>query len=310
MRTLNEFERYVIEEKGTERPFSGEYYLHTAQGVYCCKKCDAPLYLSEHKFHAHCGWPAFDDEIPGAVARHMDADGRRVEIVCAACGGHLGHVFEGEYLTEKNLRHCVNSVSMVFKSRDETEQGNDTMGDKQQTANAFATFGAGCFWCVEAIFLALKGVVSVKPGYAGGTAADANYKRVCDGDTGHAEVVHIEYQPDLVSFETLLEVFFQSHDPTTLNRQGNDVGTQYRSVIFAHNEAQAESAAKAIDALTEAEAFEYPIVTEVVAFDAFYAAEDYHHDYFARNGEQRYCALVVKPKVDKFKKAFASLLKA
>ncbi|MCH4294171.1 bifunctional methionine sulfoxide reductase B/A protein [Shewanella sp. 3B26] len=306
MRTLTDFEKYVIEEKGTERPFSGEYYRHDAPGVYCCKKCDAPLYLSEHKFPAHCGWPAFDDEIPGAVTRHIDADGRRTEIVCSGCGGHLGHVFEGEYLTEKNLRHCVNSVSMVFKSREESEKGHNAMNN---TNPAFATFGAGCFWCVEAIFAALNGVISVKPGYAGGNAADADYKKVCGGGTGHAEVVHIEYQPEHVSFETLLEVFFQSHDPTTLNRQGNDVGTQYRSVVFAHNEAQAEAATNAIKALTDAGAFSDPIVTEVVAFDAFYPAEDYHHDYFARNGEQRYCALVVKPKVEKFKKAFASLLK-
>ena len=165
MNKLTDFERYVIEEKGTERPFSGEYYEHDAKGLYLCKKCHAPLYRSEHKFNAHCGWPAFDDEIAGAVTRHIDADGRRTEIVCSQCGGHLGHVFEGEMLTPNNIRHCVNSVSMVFKGMDDAVE---------PAPNHFATFGAGCFWCVEAIFKSLKGVVNVTSGYVGGEAHDAD----------------------------------------------------------------------------------------------------------------------------------------
>ncbi|MBT1445642.1 bifunctional methionine sulfoxide reductase B/A protein [Shewanella sp. JM162201] len=302
MRTLTEFEQYVIEHKGTERPYSGEYNLHKAEGVYCCKRCDAPLYLSEHKFQAHCGWPAFDDEIAGAVARHMDADGRRVEIVCANCGGHLGHVFEGEYLTPKNLRHCVNSVSMVFKPKAQPAADETTLAE--------ATFGAGCFWCVEAVFSALDGVVNVAPGYAGGNADDANYKKVCSGNTAHAEVVQITYNPAVIDFDTLLKAFFLSHDPTTLNRQGNDVGPQYRSVIFAHDEAQGEAASAVISALNASGAWPKPIVTEVVAYQGFYPAENYHHNYFANNPEQGYCAMVIKPKVEKFKKVFADRLKA
>ncbi|MBB1269446.1 bifunctional methionine sulfoxide reductase B/A protein [Shewanella sp. SR44-3] len=300
MQTLTEFEQYVIEQKGTERPFSGEYVNHYAKGVYLCKKCLAPLYKSEHKFNAHCGWPAFDDELPGAVNRNVDADGRRVEITCAQCDGHLGHVFEGEHLTVNNIRHCVNSVSMVFQPIDDTNVVSDS---------ELATFGAGCFWCVEAIFSALKGVVEVKSGYSGGDAHDANYDAVCQGMTAHAEVVQITYQPDLIDFESLLEVLFASHDPTTLNQQGNDKGPQYRSVIFCHNSAQVDAANQMISQLTQTQIWPKPIVTQVVAYETFYAAEHYHDDYFAKHGEQPYCQMVVKPKFDKFKKQFADKLK-
>lgn len=301
MQTLTEFEQFVIEQKGTERPFSGEYVNHDAKGLYLCKKCLAPLYKSEHKFNAHCGWPAFDDELPGAVARHLDADGRRVEITCAQCGGHLGHVFEGEHLTANNIRHCVNSVSMVFQAADELES--------KVTSTALATFGAGCFWCIEAIFAALKGVVEVKSGYSGGEAHDANYDAVCQGKTSHAEVVQILYDPSVIDFESLLEVLFASHDPTTLNQQGNDKGPQYRSVIFSHSSTQTDAANRFIALLTQAQVWPKPIVTQVVAFETFYGAEHYHDDYYAKHGEQPYCQLVVKPKFDKFKAQFADKLK-
>lgn len=299
MNNLTEFEKYVIEQKGTERPFSGEYVDYDAQGVYCCKKCLAPLYKSEHKFNAHCGWPAFDDEIAGAVKRTPDADGRRVEITCDQCGGHLGHVFEGEMLTDKNIRHCVNSVSMVFKPVEELNQV------ASQTSPQKATFGAGCFWCVEAIFAQLNGVLSVQSGYCGGDASDANYDAVCSGRTAHAEVVHITFDPNIISYETLLTVLFESHDPTTLNQQGNDKGPQYRSVIFAHNSQQVDAANTFIEYLTAQRIWPNPIVTQITAFDTFYAAESYHDDYFAKHGEQPYCQLVVKPKFDKVMAKFA-----
>ncbi|MCL2914733.1 bifunctional methionine sulfoxide reductase B/A protein [Shewanella corallii] len=302
MRKLTDFERYVIEEKGTERPFSGEYHTHDAAGVYHCRKCDAPLYLSEHKFQAHCGWPAFDDEIPGAVTRHMDADGHRTEIVCSNCGGHLGHVFQGEYLTPKNLRHCVNSVSMVFKGKDDMEESSDR--------TELATLGGGCFWCIEAVFSNLKGVISVKSGYAGGSPEKADYKSVCSGHSGHAEVVQVEFNPLEISFRELLEVFFTSHDPTTLNRQGNDVGTQYRSVIFAHDASQQDVASEVITKLNESGLWSSPLVTELVAYSGFYPAEEVHDDYFARNPQQGYCRLVIAPKVDKVRALFADKLKS
>lgn len=305
MNKLTDFEKYVIENKGTERPFSGEYYQFDAKGLYLCKKCHAPLYRSEDKFNAHCGWPAFDDEIAGAVTRHADADGRRTEIVCSQCGGHLGHVFEGELLTPRNTRHCVNSVSLVFQAVEA-----HIAPTLVQTPNLFATFGAGCFWCVEAIFSQLKGVVHVTSGYSGGEAGDTDYKSVCSGQTGHAEVVHIEFDPEQIDFMTLLQVFFESHDPTTLNRQGNDKGPQYRSVVFAHSAAQIEETQGMIAKLASAKVFNAPIVTQISAFEIFYPAENYHHDYFALHGEQPYCQMVVRPKVEKIKARFAELQKA
>ncbi|MCE9678355.1 bifunctional methionine sulfoxide reductase B/A protein [Shewanella sp. AS1] len=308
MRKLTEFEQYVIEDKGTEPPFSGEYYRHEARGIYHCKRCDAPLYRSEDKFNAHCGWPAFDDEIQGAVKRLPDADGRRVEIVCSQCDAHLGHVFEGEYLTEKNLRHCVNSVSLLFKSLQKDDMPISEQAQTKAKTDK-ATFGGGCFWCLEAIFTQVKGVLSVQSGYAGGEAQEANYKAVCSGNTGHAEVVQLEFDPQQISFRELLLIFFQSHDPTTLNRQGNDVGPQYRSVIFAHDDAQIRCVTEMLAELEQHKLYDNPVVTQLTAFEDFYPAESYHNDYYAHNSQQPYCQIVVKPKVDKFRAVFVDKLK-
>ncbi|WP_394699906.1 peptide-methionine (S)-S-oxide reductase MsrA [uncultured Draconibacterium sp.] len=172
-----------------------------------------------------------------------------------------------------------------------------------------ATLGGGCFWCTEAIYLELKGVVDVKPGYSGGHVKNPTYKQVCNGTTGHAEVVQITFDPEVVSFSEILEVFFMTHDPTTLNRQGNDVGPQYRSAIFYHNEEQKEVAERVIDLFEKEEVYSRPIVTEVTKFDQFYIAEDYHINYYARNKTQGYCQFVVAPKLEKFKKIFKDQLK-
>ncbi|WP_163323916.1 peptide-methionine (S)-S-oxide reductase MsrA [Draconibacterium mangrovi] len=172
-----------------------------------------------------------------------------------------------------------------------------------------ATLGGGCFWCTEAIYLELKGVTDVKPGYSGGHVKNPTYKQVCDGTTGHAEVVQITFDPEVVSYSEILEVFFMTHDPTTLNRQGNDVGPQYRSAIFYHNEEQKEVAERVIDLFEKEEVYSNPIVTEVSEFDQFYIAEDYHINYYARNKTQGYCQFVVAPKLEKFKKIFKDQLK-
>lgn len=172
-----------------------------------------------------------------------------------------------------------------------------------------ATFGAGCFWCVEAVFTELKGVIGVTSGYTGGTVKNPSYKEVCNGTTGHAEVARIVYDPAVISFDQLLEVFWQTHDPTTLNRQGNDIGTQYRSAVFYHNEDQRRKAEHYRNELDKSGAWDQPVVTEIVPLGAFYAAEDYHQNYYALNGEQGYCQYVIRPKVEKFRKAFATKLK-
>lgn len=172
-----------------------------------------------------------------------------------------------------------------------------------------ATLGGGCFWCTEAVYLELKGVVDVKPGYSGGHVKNPGYKEVCNGTTGHAEVVQITFDPEQISFSEILEVFFITHDPTTLNRQGNDVGTQYRSAIFYHNAAQKQTAEKVIQLFKQEKVYDRPIVTEVTAFDTFYEAEDYHQNYYSRNKSQGYCQFVIAPKLEKFRKVFKDQLK-
>jgi peptide-methionine (S)-S-oxide reductase len=171
-----------------------------------------------------------------------------------------------------------------------------------------ATFGAGCFWCVEAIFLRVKGVISVKSGYSGGLLKNPTYKEVCMGRTGHAEVCEITFDPEQITYIELLEIFWQIHDPTTLNRQGNDVGTQYRSVIFYHNEEQKHLSEQMKLRLDREGIWEDPVITEIVPYEIFYGAEDYHDNYFAGHPEQSYCALVITPKIEKFKKTFSEYL--
>ncbi|WP_420583362.1 peptide-methionine (S)-S-oxide reductase MsrA [Reichenbachiella sp.] len=179
-----------------------------------------------------------------------------------------------------------------------------------QTKNMeIATFGNGCFWCTEAIFQELKGVSKAISGYMGGEVKNPTYKEVCSGTTGHAEVLQITYDPSLITFDELLEVFWKTHDPTTLNRQGNDVGTQYRSAVFYHNEEQKDLATQYKTKLDTSNAWNDPIVTEITEADTFYPAEDYHQEYFSLNGSQPYCNFVIRPKVEKFKKVFKDKLK-
>lgn len=181
--------------------------------------------------------------------------------------------------------------------------------DNQAPAGTqLATFGQGCFWCAEAIFQQLNGVTRVVSGYSGGNVESPSYEQVCTGTTGHAEVVQVTYDPSVITYDELLEVFWSTHDPTTLNRQGHDIGTQYRSVIFYHNEEQKRLAEGYLKRLDESGAFNDPIVTQIEPYGAFYEAEDYHKNYYRLNSNAPYCSFVIKPKLDKFKKAFADKL--
>ena len=186
---------------------------------------------------------------------------------------------------------------------------NQHNGSRSSDGSRLATLAGGCFWCLEAVYNELRGVESVVSGYAGGHDPDPTYESVCSETTGHAEVVQIAFDPDMVSFRELLEVFFTIHDPTTLNRQGNDVGTQYRSAVYYHNEEQRLIAEEVIEEMTVAGLWDDPIVTEVTALDTFYEAEEYHQQYFEKNPFQPYCFVVVRPKVSKFRKKFVSKLK-
>lgn len=195
-------------------------------------------------------------------------------------------------------------------SAEPAAKADDAASEQQKEKKVeVATFGNGCFWCTEAVFEELKGVESAVSGYSGGRVPDPTYEQVCTGATGHAEVIQITYDPAVITFPELLEVFWKTHDPTTLNQQGPDHGTQYRSAVFYHSDEQRELAEKYMQRLDESGAFDAPIVTEITKFQKFYPAEDYHQEYFALNGRQPYCRAVVKPKVIKFRKAFKDKLK-
>jgi peptide methionine sulfoxide reductase msrA/msrB len=267
-------EERVIIHKGTERPFTGKYNDTTDKGTYTCKRCDAPLYLSEDKFDSRCGWPSFDDEISGAVTRTTDADGLRTEITCTQCDAHLGHVFEGEGLTDKNIRHCVNSISMNF------------VPASQSTGIRKAYFAGGCFWGTEYYLQKEPGVLSTTVGYMGGRTSNPTYKGVSSGTTGHAETVEVEYNPSVTNFETLARLFFEIHDPTQHNRQGPDIGDQYRSAIFYNDDHEKEVAEKLIRLLNEKG---YKVVTQIVKAEEFWEAELYHQEYYIHNGHRPYC---------------------
>ncbi len=288
---------YILREKGTEKPFTGKWLLNKEKGVYKCAGCGEALFTDDMKFDSHCGWPSFDKEIAGGKIKQTvdNSLGRtRIEITCANCGGHLGHIFD-DGPTETGQRYCVNSLALEFVPEDKkTEE---------------ITLGGGCFWCIEAVFDDLKGVISAESGYSGGTTENPTYKEVCTRNTAHAEVVNITYNPNEISLEEILEVFFSVHNPTQLNRQGEDIGTQYRSAIFYHNQKQKEIAENVIASLEKEKVFSDKIVTEITEFKKFYKAENYHQQYFELNQSQPYCAMIVKPKVEKFKKVFKDKIK-
>ncbi len=320
--TPEQFE--VLRSSGTERAFCGNLLDNKLEGVYTCAGCGLPLFSSDSKFHSGTGWPSFFQPIAeGNVAEKTDDNYGmiRTEINCARCDGHLGHVFE-DGPRPTGLRFCLNSASLNFTPSDELAKLADplaeklerkkTMSSKQATGSgqtATAVFAGGCFWCTEAAFEQLDSVSDVASGYSGGSKETANYERVCDGDTGHAEAIRITYDPVRISYDKLLDVFFDAHDPTQLNRQGADIGTQYRSAIFYADENQKQAAEAKIKQLNDAQVFSKPIVTTLEPLTAFYPAEAYHQDYARNNPLQPYIQMQAIPKVCKIRDKHPSLVK-
>ena len=281
-------EARVILRKGTEPAFCGTLLDNKKQGVYVCRLCSLPLFASDAKFDSGTGWPSFFRPVdPDHVATERDdSHGMvRTEILCARCGAHLGHVFDDAPQTPTGLRYCLNSVSLEFY-----EQGAELPAAARPVTTETAYFAGGCFWGVEDRFQRVPGVIDAVSGYQGGTTDNPTYKQVCSGTTGHAETVRVVFDPARVSYRDLLERFFRLHDPTTLNRQGPDVGTQYRSAIFAADERQLAEARAFVEALQRTDKYRNRrIVTRIEPAPKFWPAEEYHQDYHLKHGGS--CAL-------------------
>ena len=278
---LNAEETRVIENKGTEMPFTGKYDKFYEAGTYNCKKCNAALFKSTDKFDSGSGWPSFDDTIEGAVKEISDADGRRVEIVCATCDGHLGHVFMSEQMTSKSTRHCVNSVSLDFESIDNNSQYKK------------AYFASGCFWGTEYWFAKQEGVFNADSGYMGGHTKNPTYRDICGKQTGHLETVEVTYNPTVISFETLCKLFFETHDPEQTNGQGPDIGPQYLSAIFLTEPKEEIIVNKLITELQTKGMF---IATKIKNANehVFYKAEEEHQNYYKLRNGTPYCHVYTK----------------
>ena len=301
----------ILRRSGTEPAHCGDLLDNKKEGVYTCAGCGLPLFSSQAKFTSGTGWPSFFQPIaPGNIDEHLDTsyDMRRTEIRCARCEGHLGHVFrDGPKPT--GLRFCLNSLSMKFTSVKDLASLADPAAEQTPPKRATAVFAGGCFWCVEAVFEQIDGVIDAVSGYAGGRKETANYKSVSAGGTKHAEVVQITYDPRRVTFSELLAVHFATHDPTTLNRQGNDVGPHYRSAIFFASPEEKREATAWLAEHQKRLGDEKKITTTLEAFTGFYPAEPYHQDFVCRNPNQGYVAAVAQPKLKKVRKVFPDRVK-
>lgn len=264
----------VVQNKGTEASFSGEYNNFEAVGTYFCRQCGLGLFASSSKFLSSCGWPSFDVDISDTVKQQPDQDGHRTEILCMRCDAHLGHVFFGEGLTDKNARYCVNSLSIDFAP-------GDFVSDTEE-----AILAAGCFWGVEYYFKQHKGVIKTEVGYIGGKQLQPSYEDVCRGNTGYFEAMRVLYDPRQLSYEDIIKYFFNIHDPFQSDGQGPDRGEQYQSRIFYYDALQKTTAETIIEQL---EAKSKPVATKLLPVTTFWPAETYHQDYYAKQHKQPYC---------------------
>jgi len=304
-RQLSPEQYRVTRQHGTERPFTGAYCAAHAPGVYACVCCGTELFDSTTKFESGTGWPSFTGPVlENGIRYKLDTSYgmQRVEVLCNVCDAHLGHVFP-DGPPPSGLRFCINSASLKKSDEQVSEADARTNTAGLETA----TVGGGCFWCIEAYLDQLKGVHSVTSGYAGGHTENPDYRSVCDGNTGHAEVVQVEFDPHLISYSDLLKVFLIMHNPTTRNRQGADVGTQYRSIILTHNDGQGEIARQVLADMQPY--YEQPIVTEIEPLKRFYPAELYHQDYYKNDPSKAYCQSVISPKLVKMREYFKGFLK-
>jgi len=291
----------VAREADTERAFTGTMWNSETKGTYYCAACGLKLFKSNQKFTSSCGWPSFfeQDNKNSVIFKDDNSYGmKRTEALCGRCNSHLGHLFDdGPEPTGK--RYCMNAISLDFVPDASKSTGNlETI-----------VLGGGCYWCVEAVYENLVGVEKVVSGFAGGKVENPSYEEVCTGTTGAAEVVEITYDKTKTSLDEIFKVFFTVHDPTTLNRQGADVGTQYRSAIFYKNEEQKKAAESIITDLDNSKVYPSKIVTTLEPFKAFYKAKDYHQNYYQNNKNQPYCEMVIQPKIEKFEKIFKDRLK-
>ncbi len=297
-KSLNNEQYWVLRECGTEKPFSGKYNDHWEEGTYVCAGCGTPLFESDSKYEHGTGWPSFTMPVDDGNLEYQDDYSllmKRIEVRCVTCGGHLGHVFD-DGPAPTYLHYCVNSAALDFiPQENRASNGEDAPAPQQKRKKAAtkqnefpnakeATFAAGCFWGVEFKFGKLPGVLSTTVGYAGGKTKNPTYKQVCSDKTGHAESVRVVFDPAQISYEELVRYFFGIHDPTQVNRQGPDRGTQYRGVIFYHDEEQKEIAQKVIEEVNASDKYKKPLATELVPVPEFYKAEEYHQKYYQKNG--------------------------
>ncbi len=281
--------------KGTERAGSGAFCERHEPGLYGCVCCGTPLFDSRVKFESGTGWPSFAQPVKqNAIGYIKDTSYgmTRVEVVCNTCDAHQGHVFP-DGPEPSGLRYCINSASMQLLEDNKNE--------------ATAIIGGGCFWCTEAVFQRVKGVSLVESGYSGGQIKNPTYREICSGRTGHAEVIKITYDPEVLDYADLLRIFFSTHDPTTMNRQGYDQGTQYRSVIFFQDQKEKDVAEEVMQEMKDY--FDDPIVTELSPLEAYYTAGEDHQNYYNDHRSQGYCTAIIDPKVAKLRAMFSDRLK-